>query len=274
MNKPMKFSNYKQEIADLYNQRSNTYDNSEWHLQIAHRLVEYAQIKPSQKVLDLGTGTGMAAIKAASLIGDRGSVIGIDISSQMLQQARNKAQALNLNNIEFILADAEYLEFPANSFDRILCSSAFIWMWDLQAALSHWHRLLKSEGIIAIHAFSEESFVAGVVSQQVVAKHGVQLSLNKPTGTVAKCHDLCKKAGFKDIEIKVEPGGYYISLEIAKKVGVFNYLTPGQYPNPISKLSSRQLAQAKAEFKAELSALQTDQGIWNDTTTFYVLGRK
>ncbi len=274
MNKPMKLSNYKQEIADLYSKRSETYDNSDWHVQIAHRLVEYAQINPGHKVLDLATGTGMAALKAASLVGDRGSVIGIDISSRMLNQAINKVQALNLNNIKFILADAEALDFPANSFDRILCSSAFIWMWDLQAALSHWHRLLKSEEIIAIHAFSEESFVAGVVSQQVVAKHGVQLSLNKPTGTVTKCHDLCKKAGFKDIEIKVEPGGYYISLEIAKKVGVFNYPTPGQYPNPISKLSSRQLAQAKAEFKAELSALQTDQGIWNDTTTFYVLGRK
>ncbi len=274
MNKPMKLSNYKQEIADLYNQRSETYDNSDWHLQIAHRLVEHAQIHPGHKVLDLGTGTGMAAIKAASLVGDRGSVIGIDIASQMLQQARNKAQALNLNNIEFILADAENLEFPANSCDRILCSAAFIWMWDLQAALSHWHRLLKPGGIIAIHTFAEKSFIAGVVSQQVAAKYGIKLAFNRPTGTVAKCHDLWQKAGFKDIKVKIKTGGYYISLEIAKKVGVFHYPTPGQYPNPLAKLSSEQLDQAKVEYEAELLALQTDRGIWNDTTTFYVLGRK
>ena len=274
MNKPIKLSNYKQEIADLYSKRSETYDNSDWHLQIAHRLVEYAQINPGQKVLDLATGTGMAAIKAASLVGDRGSVVGIDIAPGMLNQARNKAQALNLNNIEFILADVEDLEFPANSYDRILCSAAFIWMWDLQAALSHWHKLLKPGGIIAIHTFAETSFIAGVVSQQVAAKYGIKLAFNKPTGTVNKCRNLCQKAGFKDIAIEVKTGGHYISLAIAKKVGVFHYPTPGQYPNPLSKLSSEQLAQAKAEYEAELLALQTDRGIWNDTTTFYVLGRK
>ena len=177
MNKPIKLSNYKQEIAELYSKRSETYDNSDWHLQIAHRLVEYAQIDSGQQVLDLATGTGMAAIKAASLIGEQGSVIGIDISSQMLKQAQNKAQALNLHNIEFQLADAEALEFPVNSFDRILCSAAFIWMWDLQAALSHWHKLLKPGGIIAIHTFAETSFVAGVVSQQIAEKTRYLISI-------------------------------------------------------------------------------------------------
>ena len=83
-----------------------------------------------------------------------------------------------------------------------------------------------------------------------------------------------QKAGFKDIEIQVESGGYYISLETAKKVGVFHYPTPGQYPNPLSKLSGEQFTQAKAEYETELLALQTDRGIWNDTTTFYVLGKK
>jgi hypothetical protein len=49
---------------------------------------------------------------------------------------------------------------------------------------------------------------------------------------------------------------------------------PGQYPPPLSQLSSEQLIQAKAEFEAELAALQTEQGIWNDITTFYIYGRK
>jgi hypothetical protein len=43
---------------------------------------------------------------------------------------------------------------------------------------------------------------------------------------------------------------------------------------PLSQLSSEQLEQAKAEFEAELEALVTAQGIWNDKTTFFVLGRK
>jgi uncharacterized protein (DUF1501 family) len=49
---------------------------------------------------------------------------------------------------------------------------------------------------------------------------------------------------------------------------------PGQYPNPLLQLTPEQLAQARVEFDAELEALQTEQGIWNDITIFYAFGRK
>jgi hypothetical protein len=53
----LELSEYKQQIADLYSGRSAGYDNGIWHPRIAHRLVEYANIQPGQKVLDLATGT-------------------------------------------------------------------------------------------------------------------------------------------------------------------------------------------------------------------------
>jgi hypothetical protein len=49
---------------------------------------------------------------------------------------------------------------------------------------------------------------------------------------------------------------------------------PGQYPHPLLKLTSEQLAQAKVDFDAELERLQTPQGIWDDSTIFYVFGQK
>ncbi len=49
---------------------------------------------------------------------------------------------------------------------------------------------------------------------------------------------------------------------------------PGQHPNPLLQLSSKQLTQARVEFDAELETLQTEQGIWNDITIFYTFGRK
>jgi len=266
---------YKQQIADLYSRRSQTYDDSNWHLRIAHRLVEHARITRGQHVLDIATGTAMAAIEAAQLVGSEGRVVGVDISTGMLEQARRKVEAFGLSNIQFQLADAEALDFPENSFDVVLCSSAFIWMSDLNAALRLWHRLLKPGGLIGFHAFAETAFVGGVVTQKVAEKYGISYAMSKPTGTIEKCHNLLTAAGFEAIEIKSEQDGSYINLEQAKQMWAGSeHPAPGQFPNPLSQLSSEQLEQAKAEFEAELEALVTEQGIWNDVTIFFAFGRK
>jgi len=275
MSNQPKLDKYKQEIADLYTRRSQNYDNSDWHLQIAQSLVEYGRVSRGQQVLDIATGTGNVAIAAAQIVGAEGRVIGVDISAGMLDVARNKAQDLSLNNTEFLLADAETLDFPGNSCDRIFCASAFIWMSDLHAALTHWHKFLKPGGILGIHAFADTAFVGGVVTQKVAEKYGISFSMSKPTGTVEKCHRLLEQAGFEDVDVKIEQDGSYISLEKAKAMWPgSSHPAPGQYPPPLSTLSSEQLAQAKVEFEAELEALQTEQGIWNDITTFYVFCQK
>ena len=130
MNQQLNLNEYKQQIADLYSRRSQTYDDGDWHPRIAHRLVEHAHISRGQHVLDIATGTGIAAIEASLLVGSEGRVVGVDISDGMLEQARRKAEALGLSNIEFQLADAEALDFPACPkiqivFDVYICPSTY-----------------------------------------------------------------------------------------------------------------------------------------------------
>jgi ubiquinone/menaquinone biosynthesis C-methylase UbiE len=79
-----------------------------------------------QHILDIGTGTGHLAIAAAQIVGTEGRVIGVDISALMLEQARSKVEALGLSNVEFQLADAEALNYPANSFDRFCVRIHFL----------------------------------------------------------------------------------------------------------------------------------------------------
>ena len=193
----------------------------------------------------------------------------------MITQSQNKAKILNLNNLEFLLADAENIDFAANYFDRIFCASAFIWMSDLVKSLLVWRKILKSGGIIGIQAFAETAFVGGVVTQKIAKKYGISYLMSQPTGTIEKCQNLLQQANFELVEIKIEQDGSYISLEEAKKMWTGNsHPAPGQYPPPFSHLSIEQLNQAKLEFENELETLQTDRGIWNDITTFYIYGRK
>ena len=275
---------YKQQIADFYSRRSHNYDESNWHYQIACRLVKYAQINSGQSVLDIATGTGMVALEAAKFVNTQGRVIGVDISEGMLTKAQNKAKALNLKNVEFILADAENINFPSNSFvrathgpegDHVLCASALIWMTDIIAALRLWGQFLKPNGIIGIHVFADTAFVGSNILQNIVEKYGISLTFSKPTGTMEKCQKLLTDAGFELLEIKTEQDGSYISLEEAKKMWAINGTpAPGQFPHPLSQLSWAQQEQIHQEFDMAMEALVTDKGIWNDITTFFILGRR
>ncbi len=266
---------YKEEIADYYSRRSRSYDNSAWHARIAQKLVEYAKIGADAHVLDVATGTGIVAMCAASHLGPDGSLVGIDISEGMIDVARTKIPDAPIENIRFEIGDGEALRFPADSFDLILCGSAFIWMTDLHSALTHWKTRLKSRGRIGFHAFSENAFVTGLTAQRVLLKYGVSYLMSKPAGSVEKCFQLLERAGFRNIEIIVDKDGNYISLEKAKQAWAsLRSPAPGQYPHPLAGLTPEQMVSAEADYQQELERSNTDQGIWNDMTTFYVFGEK
>lgn len=76
-----------------------------------------------KEVLDLGTGTGAASIYFAENL-TNARVKGIDISEDMLEKARKKAQQKGLNNIEFVEGDNYDLPYPNNKFDLITVSNA------------------------------------------------------------------------------------------------------------------------------------------------------
>lgn len=266
---------YKAGVADCYSKRSANYDSSEWHIQIARKLVDLSNINSGAQVLDLCTGTGMVALYAASKVGLKGSVLGVDISEEMLERAQINATTAGIQNVRFEVGDAENLKFALNSFDIIFCGSAFIWMTDLSAALAHWKKLLKPNGQLGFHAFSENAFVTGVVAQSVLSKYGVDYQMSKPTGSVEKCNVLLERAGYRNIHVKVDASSTYVSLEEAKSSWVSElHPAPGQFPHPLSKLTPAQAISAQAQYDKELERRNTEKGIVNDMTTFYVFGEK
>src|SRR5437588_12755124 len=84
---------------------------------VTDALVEYAQPTPGMHVLDLASGTGEPAITLALRVGEGGHVDALDLSEQLLEIAKRRAEERGLSNFSVHAADAHSLPFPDNSFD-------------------------------------------------------------------------------------------------------------------------------------------------------------
>ncbi|MGB3638143.1 MAG: methyltransferase domain-containing protein [Rivularia sp. (in: cyanobacteria)] len=266
-----KLNEYKQQVADYFNARTN-YDGSEFANRRANRFLELLSLEKGYKILDIATGTGLIAIPAAEIVGSQGKVVGVDIASALLSQAQKKIDALDLTNIELIEVDAEYLNFNENSFDAVLCCSAVMVFQNIYAAFKDWYRFLKPGGIVAFNAYAETSLMTPAIIQSC-SNCGIALpNIHEPLSTVQKCETLLKEAGFRNIEVTTEQFGKYISVDDAKNI--FDGNTWIHPENPLSKLPLEQKELLKAEFAKIMESLATDKGVWHDITTFFVLARK
>ncbi|VAW71478.1 hypothetical protein MNBD_GAMMA12-3804 [hydrothermal vent metagenome] len=266
---------YHKHLSDIYDERSVNHNNSEWHQETALKLVEEMPPQIGSTVLDIGTGTGFIAFHAATLVGSKGKVIGVDISEGMLNKAKEKLEKIDLANINFIAGDMEHLNLPQNSIDYMYCASAFFCVLNPLKTLKHWNNLLTAKGSIALHALPVTSYFWVSLARDILKGHGIQYLLNTPTATIEKTRIHLKSAGFNKIEIRKEERGYYIPWERARESWIsIDDFAPGQYPHPVYNVPDETMVLCKKEYLARLQELTTDKGVWNDDTTYYVYAFK
>lgn len=266
---------YHRTIIDSYDKRSKNYDNSEWHRGIAIQAVDYCPPGPGDAVLDVATGTGTIAFYAAERVGPAGHVIGVDISRGMLDKCNEKLATSGFEHLEFRYADGEHLDFTANSFDRIYCTSAIFWMSNLQATLRHWFDLLKPGGHVGFNATPSSSFFWGDGARRAMAKHGVEYTCNIPAGDYDNARDMLELAGFENFRLYEEKDGRY--LDVDDDIGDFLTLesyAPGQYPHPLEGMTEETRQRIQEDYEAEVRKRATDEGAWHDMTQYYVYGQK
>src|SRR5918995_3881942 len=112
----------------------------------AEHLLAVARLRPGERVLDVGTGTGIVARLAAPNVGPTGRVAGLDASPAMLSVARAMAAEEGLS-IEWQEGRAEALPYPDESFDLVLSQFALMFFTDRAGALSEmWRGVIPRGG--------------------------------------------------------------------------------------------------------------------------------
>ena len=111
---------------------------------------EFALIKPGDTVVDLGSGAGNDAFVARHIAGEKGKVIGIDFTENMIAKARANAERLGFNNVEFRLGDIEKMPLTANSADVVVSNCVLNLMPNKQQAFAEMFRVLKAGGHFSV----------------------------------------------------------------------------------------------------------------------------
>lgn len=123
---------------------------------VAGRLVKFARIGPGEAVLDVGTGTGVVAITAARA-GAR--VTALDLTPELLVEARENARIAGREDIVWTEGDAEQLPYPDASFDVVLSQFGHMFAPRPDVCIAEMRRVLKPNGRIAFATWPPEHLI-------------------------------------------------------------------------------------------------------------------
>ena len=164
------------------------------------KIVPTFGLKPGQRVLDLGTGTGVLIPSLIRAVGPFGSVTAIDYAEKMIQRCRAKYS--HLNNVTIQLQDVEELDLPSESFDVVTCFGLFPHLKNKGKALRHMNSVLKRGGrLIIVHALSSAEITTHHRDVSSAVNHDVLPGEEE-------MRRMLKGAGFNEIYIRDEPGCY------------------------------------------------------------------
>ena len=142
---------FKRLDASSYDPVTKSYDHftEAFTTPLAHYIVELAGIRPTDRVLDVATGTGVVVRALAGGPRPGGGIVGVDLSDGMLDKAREKARAAGFD-IAFVKTDAEALDLPDKSFDVVLSLFGLMHFPHPDTAVAQMFRVLKPGGRVVI----------------------------------------------------------------------------------------------------------------------------
>jgi len=179
---------------------------------------DHARIKPGNTVIDLGSGAGNDCFVARALVGEKGRVIGIDFSEEMIDKARQNARKLGLTNVDFVSGDIENIPLAENLADVVVSNCVINLVPDKEKAFSEIYRILKPGG----HFCISDVVLNAVLPFKI--KEAAEMYAGCVAGAMLKNEylSIIEKTGFMNIRTLVEK-----VITIPDEV-MLNFITPAE----------------------------------------------
>ena len=165
------------------------------HLDITEKTLRLMNLRPGERVLDLGCGSGWATRLLARLVADgpegSGQVVGVDISDEMIRQAR--AASKDFENVMYVWGSATQIPWEENFFDKMLSVESFYYYPDQDRALAELFRVMAPKGrmFILINLYRDNPYSLQWVDKLKVPVH---------VRSAAEYVELFKKHLFENVE--------------------------------------------------------------------------
>jgi arsenite methyltransferase len=203
-----------------------------------------AKIKTGDTVLDLGSGGGFDCFLASPLVGDTGKVIGVDITEEMVNRAKQNAQKGKYKNVEFIKGDIENLPISDNSVDIIISNCVLNLSTNKAKIFEEANRVLKQNGELTISdiVLLEElpDFIKKSVEGYVACIAGAE--------KIENYFLYAQQAGFSNVKIETKtsfPLELLMTDPIAQKIVTDFNLSDEQIKNISNSITSITLSAKK-----------------------------
>lgn len=232
------------------------------------------KVGPRDRVLDIGCGAGQSTREAARAAVE-GSVLGVDISEEMVQTARRRSAEERVRNVAFELADAQHHAFPAAHFDLCISRFGVMFFADPVAAFTNIARAMRPDARLVLMVWQDqERNEWSTAIQRALAAEDAP-SANAPAtfslGDRAATTRLLAAAGFSSIDFAEvhEPVFYGPDIEAAHEAIVALFLANNgpAGANPATDETLRRL-------RALLQAHLTTEGVFFDSHAWIVTARR
>jgi ubiquinone/menaquinone biosynthesis C-methylase UbiE len=201
---------------------------------------QFAQIQKGDTVIDLGSGAGNDCFVARAATGSEGKVIGIDFTEAMIDKARENAEKLGFNNVEFRFGDIEKIPVTANVADVVVSNCVLNLVPDKAKVFSEIKRVLKPGGHFSI----SDVVLEGALPEKF--RNVAELYAGCISGAIQQSEYLgiIEKTGFVNVQVQkskpiVVPDeilAQYLSAEEIKEfkqssTGIFSITVYGEKDN-------------------------------------------
>ena len=200
-------------------------------------VVQRAELRSGDRILDAGTGTGIGA--AAAMTAGR-EVVGVDAAAGMLAIARREVPGAR-----FVEADYSDLPFPAGSFDVVISVHALHFSVDPVATLAEWRRVTAAGGRLSLSVPAPRAALSYRLYDPIYRRHGLLRRIEVPTR--AKLLAWARGAGWRTAAVVADPT---TTIRLAGPDSFERWMKTGSRSVASRALSDEQFADLSADLLA------------------------